>query len=581
MTRMYRLMLLAARSRRAQLLTALRASVLGSVAQAAAYVVLIGLIAELAGPHPDSRTAWSWFGGFLLFYAVEAAMRLRELAFQYTDWARTTSDTRLALGEKMRSMPLRELEKRSAGDLSAVVGGNVTTAAMSVSQVAFMFLQAAIVPTLVTASILVIDWRVGLVLLCALPAAIPFVRGLQSRSNSSFREANQADALASSRIVEYVQGLPVLRATGRVGRESARLDDALRAQSETMSRGQRSLTLPSIAADVAMQIGVILAVALGAALVFDANLSAPLLAALAVAALKMSEPLTNAMSMLAVFELSEAALKRIGDLMDVQSLPVRKAGTRLRRFDIEFDGVTFGYTGKPVLKNVALKIPERSMTALVGPSGSGKTTLTKLITRYDDPTSGTVRIGGVDLRDVEPTEIYRHVSVVFQDVYLFDDTIRANIAMARPGASDAEVEAAARAAHVHEFVTRLPQGYDTVVGEIGGRLSGGERQRVSIARAILKDAPIVLLDEPTAALDSLSELAVQRAIDALVRDKTVIVIAHRLSTVVAADQIAVVDAGAVVECGTHSELLVARGRYADMWNAHTRARPSTAGAPRK
>jgi ATP-binding cassette subfamily B protein IrtB len=575
MRRLYRLMLLAAGSRRSRFLTALRASVVGSLAQAGAYVVLIGLIVELAGPSPDAARAWTWFAVFLVLYAVEAAMRLRELAFQYSDWAEIMSDTRLALGDRMRSMPLRELEKRSAGDLGSVIGANVTTASMGVSQVAFMFLQAAIVPIVVTAALLVIDWRLGLVLLCAVPAAIPFVRRLQRRSNTAFASANEADATASSRIVEYVQGLPVLRATGQVGVASQRLDDALRAQSDTMSRGQKSLSVPAIAADVAMQVAVVLTVAVGAALVFDVALSAPLLAAVTVTALKMSEPLTNAMSMLLVFELSEASLRRIGDLMSVRPLPVGDPGVRLQSFDIEIDEVSYAYGGdEPVLDRVSLTIPERSMTALVGASGSGKSTLTKLITRYDDPMQGSVRIGGVDLRDVEPTEIYRHVSVVFQDVYLFDDTIRANIAMGRPQATDDEVEAAARAANVHGFVSRLPHGYDTRVGEIGGQLSGGERQRVSIARAILKDAPIVLLDEPTAALDSHSERAVQSAIDALVRNKTVLVIAHRLSTVVAADLIAVMDDGAVVERGRHAELLAADGRYAALWAAHTRTTSS-------
>jgi ATP-binding cassette subfamily B protein len=184
----------------------------------------------------------------------------------------------------------------------------------------------------------------------------------------------------------------------------------------------------------------------------------------------------------------------------------------------------------------------------------------------------------VDLRTVDPGEIYRHVSVVFQDVYLFDDTIRANIAMGRPGATDAEVEAAARAANVHAFVERLPHGYETRVGEIGGALSGGERQRISIARAILKDAPIVLLDEPTAALDAESEVAVQQAIDALVADRTVIVIAHRLSTVVGADQILVLAVGRIAERGRHAELLAAGGRYARMWEAQTRARHWRVGA---
>lgn len=572
MRRLYRLMLLAAGSRRDRFVAALRASVVGSVAQAAAYATLIGLLYELSRPSVDAGAAWTWFAAFLALYAVEASMRLRELRFQYEDWATVMSDVRLALGERLRSMPLRDLEKRAAGDLSAVVGGNVAYATMGSSQVAFLFLQTVIVPVVLVVVMVVVDWRVGLVLLASMLAALPLVRRLQRRSGAGFRAVNEADARAASRIVEYVQGLPVLRAAGQAGESSPRLDAALREQTATMSAGQRSLTLPGIAVTTAVQAGIVVAVAVGAALVFDARLDAALLAALAVAAVKLAEPLANATSMIAVFELSEASLERIGEVMDAEPLPAGDAAARIERFDVAFDGVGFGYDdGDRVLDDVSFTVGERTLTALVGPSGSGKSTIAKLITRYDDPQAGAIRIGGTDLRDLDPAEIYRHVAVVFQDVYLFDDTIAANIAMARPGAGRDEIEAAARAAHVHEFVSRLPHGYDTRVGEIGGALSGGERQRVSIARAILKDAPIVLLDEPTAALDSESELAVQQAVDALVRQKTVLVIAHRLSTVVAADQILVVDAGRIVERGTHAGLLAEEGRYAAMWAAQSRA----------
>ncbi|MFE5856176.1 ABC transporter ATP-binding protein [Streptomyces sp. NPDC056500] len=575
MKRLFRLMMIAAGSRGERFLASLRASLLGSLAQAAAYGVLIGLIHELAQPDIDSTTAWTWFLAFLLLYTLEALCRLGELRFQYEDWARVMSDLRLGLGEKLRAMPLRELEKRSAGDLSTLVGGNVAYASMGASHIAFLFVQAVVVPVVVVLIVLVVDWRVGLVLLATLPAALPFVRGIQRRAGTGLRATNTADGAAASRIVEYVQGLPVLRAAGQVGESSRRLDAALKHQTHVMSESQKSLTTPSIIAIAAVQLAIVAAVAVGAALVLDANLSAPLLAALAVAAVKLAEPLVTATTMIAVFELSEASLERIQEVMESEPLPVGDPEARIDRFDIAFEDVEFHYhpdDPEPVLDRISFTLPARSLTALVGPSGSGKTTISKLITRYADPDSGTIRIGGTDLRQVAPTEIYRHVAVVFQDVYLFDDTIRANIAMARRDATDDEVEAAARAANVHEFVSRLPRGYDTRVGEIGGALSGGERQRVSIARAILKDAPIVLLDEPTAALDSGSEVAVQQAIDALVAHKTVLVIAHRLSTVTGADQILVIDGGRVAERGTHTELLTAQGRYADMWAAQTGAR---------
>lgn len=221
---------------------------------------------------------------------------------------------------------------------------------------------------------------------------------------------------------------------------------------------------------------------------------------------------------------------------------------------------------------MSFTIPAGTLTALVGPSGSGKTTITKMIMRYADPQSGTVKIGGIDLPHISQENLMKNISVVFQDVYLFDDTILNNIRMGNPDASDEQVKDAAKKAFCHAFIRRLPDGYDTQVGDIGGALSGGEKQRISIARAILKDAPIVMLDEPTAALDTESEVAVQKAIDTLVTDKTVIVIAHRLSTVAGAANILVVENGELVEQGNHTALMAGQGRYFSMWSAQQRVK---------
>ncbi|MEV7028449.1 ABC transporter ATP-binding protein, partial [Kitasatospora sp. NPDC093558] len=220
------------------------------------------------------------------------------------------------------------------------------------------------------------------------------------------------------------------------------------------------------------------------ALALDTRLSPALVVAVVVTAARFAEPLGLAATMTKLFELSEAALRRVDEVLAVQPLPTAPGGSRPTAFDLRFENATFTYDGQrePTLDGVDFTVPERSLTALVGPSGSGKTTVTKLISRYADPQTGTIRLGGTDLRTLEPDEVLRHIAVVFQDVYLFDDTIRANIALARPDATDAEIEAAARAANAHDFVSRLPAGYGTRVGEIGSALSGGERQRISIAR---------------------------------------------------------------------------------------------------
>ncbi|UMP01310.1 ABC transporter ATP-binding protein [Amycolatopsis sp. EV170708-02-1] len=572
MKRIWQLMMLAAGRYRAQYVSSVRISLLASLVQAGAYASLIPLLAALAAQPVRHGEAWLWLGVFVVCYLIEAVLRSRELGFQHGQWAEVLADVRLRLGRKLRTMRQRDLEERASGDLTSLVGGTVVNATSGISTAGLLFLQFVTVPVVLLVVILLVDWRLGVVLAISTPFAIGFVRRIQSRGGTGMRRLEAADADASARVVEYVQGLPVLKAAGQVGAASDRLRRALTTQGTVMSQAQKGLMWPGLLASSAVQIGIVAMVALGAGLALDADLSVPVLLAVVAGAVRFAEPLATASQMTVVFEMTDAALARVGEVLEAEPLPVAEPAAKISAFDISFDDVSFGYGTKPVVRELTFSVPERSLTALVGPSGSGKTTITRLLTRYADPDGGRIRIGGSDLRQVEPAEIFRHVSVVFQDVYLFDDTIRENIAMARPNATDAEIEAAARAANVVDFIDRLPRGYDTRVGEIGGALSGGERQRISIARAILKDAPIVLLDEPTAALDTESEVAVQEAIDALVTDKTVIVIAHRLTTVVGADQILVLDEGRITERGTHTELLTAGGRYAGMWNAQTDAR---------
>ena len=575
MKRILRLMLTASGPYAPQFRATLRVSLAATVLQSAAYAGFVPLLAELSRDDVRTDRAWGWVALLVALVAAEAALRVREMAFTYDYWHLVTGSTRLRLGAALRAMPQQELNRRAAGDLTQVVGGNATTAATAVSSLAALFVQLVTVPAVLGVVVLALDWRLGLVLVAGTCAALPLVRQIQRRSGSGFREVDAAEGETAARIVEYVQGLPVLKATGQAGADSPRLLPVLARQRHTQAATNRSAALPVAGAQLIVQLALVALVSLGAALVLDARLTPATLLAVTVAAARFAEPLSLAAVMTKLFELSEAALARIDDVLSVRPLPVTAGGQPPTSFDIRFDHVTFTYDGQsePTLRDADFAVPERSLTALVGPSGSGKTTLTRLISRYADPQQGTVRIGGIDLTALEPDAVLKHIAVVFQDVYLFDDTIRANIALARPDATDTDIEEAARAAGIHDFVQTLPDGYATRVGEIGSALSGGERQRISIARAFLKDAPIVLLDEPTAALDSTSETVVQEAIDRLVDGKTVVVVAHRLSTVVGADQILVVEDGRITQRGTHTELLEdPEGRYARMWAAQAAAR---------
>ena len=283
----------------------------------------------------------------------------------------------------------------------------------------------------------------------------------------------------------------------------------------------------------------------------------------------MAEALTPYISLYHLIGQGKISAERIIEVLDAPVLPVLAPPQTPQDAGVCFEHVSFRYLGrsKNALTDISFTAPAGSLTALVGGSGCGKTTLIRLIMRYADPQQGRILIGGSDIRALTQEDLMRQISVVFQDVYLFDDTIANNIRLGKADASDAEIEAAARTARCHDFIMAMPEGYQTRVGDIGGKLSGGEKQRISIACALLKNAPIIILDEPTAALDTESEVAVQQAIDALVQDKTVIVITHRLSTISGAQQIIVLSGGQVAESGTHSELLTQNGVYRRLWQA--------------
>ena len=287
--------------------------------------------------------------------------------------------------------------------------------------------------------------------------------------------------------------------------------------------------------------------------------------------LTIYEPVLTLFTFIADFSRTRRSGERIQALFQERPLPEPEVSQTPQGTDITFEHVSFAYGEKEVLHDISLQFPARSVTALVGPSGSGKSTVTRLAARFWDVTGGAVRLGGVDVRDMRTDEILGRISVVFQDVYLFHDSIEANIRMGKPDATMEEIIKAAKAAACHDFIMALPDGYQTVVGEGGSTLSGGEKQRISIARALLKDAPIVLLDEATASLDPENEVLIQQAISALVAEKTVIVIAHRLQSIMSADNILVLEDGRVAESGTHEQLLAAGRIYANLWAEQSRA----------
>lgn len=545
---------------------------------------------HVAGGWSALQSALPWLTAFTALSLAALTLRWRAQWFDYGGLQADAIDRlRTRLGERLRRMPLLRLQQKRTGEMGATLLGNVDEGLNYTITIATLMTQAFITPFAAALGALLWDWRLGLAMLLVFPAILPLYRWRRPVFSRSMRALAEANARCNGDILEYAQGLAVMRAARCTGARAARLQESFLKLERMQALGQKKGFKPNLLIHSVVELALLLAMAAGVTWVTQGALDAAMLAAVAVMLARFGEPLSTFVSMTAIIELIETGLERANALLAAPSLPQTAPAQTPVTFDIAFEDIDFAYTdvhanpavdatppdalpAPPVLQGFCARLPARSMTALVGPSGGGKTTITRLLMRHADPQAGCVRIGGVDVRAIAPETLNRLISVVFQDVYLFDDSVLANIRMARPEASEDEVRAAARAAQCLEFIESLPQGWRARIGEIGSRLSGGERQRISIARALLKNAPIVVLDEPTAALDTESELAVQRAIETLVRDRTVIVIAHRLSTIVGAQQILVIDQGRALEAGTHAELLAADGRYAALWRAQQSAK---------
>ncbi|MBN3154583.1 ABC transporter ATP-binding protein, partial [Pectobacterium brasiliense] len=511
-----------------------------------------------------------WLGLMTFLSLLTLALRWYGQGFEYRgQLAAATHELRMRLGEQLRSMPLTTLQSARAGDINALLLGSVDENLNYMLAIVNQLLLAIVTPVVIALVMLMVEWRLGVSLLLIFPAIALLYRWRRPAFAHTMQALAEANQQTSADIVEYVQGLAVLRTSCQQAERTSALRQRFQHLQQIQTSAHRSGAKPGAVVASVVELGLQGVLILGISGVVVGAWDIAIVAAMMVIVVRFSEPLATFVSYTAVLELINTALRRIDDLLAIEPLPVHQPVDVPLTYAVTFEQVSFRYANEAeaVFDSVDIALPEKGMTALVGPSGSGKTTITRLLMRHADPQRGHVCIGGVDIRHIPTREVNRLISVVFQDVYLFDDSVLANIRMARPDASDAEVERAAEAAQCLDFIQRLPQGWQTRLGDIGGRLSGGERQRISIARALLKDAPIVILDEPTAALDTESELAVQRAIDRLVQDKTVIVIAHRLSTIVGAHRILVVENGGISQQGTHNELLHAEGRYRALWNA--------------
>ncbi|GGS29442.1 ABC transporter ATP-binding protein [Actinokineospora fastidiosa] len=541
-------------------------SVAASVAGGLAYVVLVPLLRALFAE--DMTTAWLWAGVLAAACAAYSVLTVWTTGVGVALGIDLLRETHRRIGDHTAALPLAWFGPERTGALGRMAGRGAMDVAMVPARLVRPLVSAVVTPLTLVVAMVLFDWRMGVALLVCVPVVAGGARALAAMVGRGEAAEHAATAAACDRVVEFARHQAVLRSAGRTA------DSTERALREQHAARRRSLFGGSVGAAVfllVLQLALTAILAWGTYLALGGGLRVVELIALLVLAARSVDPLVQAGELSAVLRVATEAVRRMTDLLTTPTLPEPARPAAPADASIEFDHVTFGYDGTPVLRDVSFTVPAGTTTAIVGASGAGKTTVTRLVARFADPDDGAVRIGGRDLRELGTAVVLDHVSVVFQQVYLFDDTLWENIRVGRPDADDAEIERAARMARVDEIVRRLPRGWDTPVGEGGAALSGGERQRVSIARALLKDAPVVLLDEATAALDAENEAAVRDALDALGRDRTVLVVAHRLATIAAADQILVMGSGTVVERGAHDDLLAAGGAYARLWASRERA----------
>ncbi|MEQ3550302.1 ABC transporter ATP-binding protein [Pseudonocardia nematodicida] len=542
------------------------------VLQGVATVLLVPFLeALLAG---DTAGAWAWTG--VLLVAVAAACVVYHVqAMRGFAVALVVLETMHArLGDHVSSLPLGWFSGERVGRLSRLVTGGTMMVAGLFAHLMTPLVVAIATPATIVLAMLLFDWRLALATLVCVPLLyLAFTRAARWVGRGDELD-DAAAVVAGNRVVEFARTQRVLRAFGRGTAGHPPLEEAIAAQQRAGRRSVWLATAGIVAGGFAVQVAFSALILTGAYLALGGALDPVRMVALVALAARFTGPLAEVGDHAGVVRIARNDLRRLVAVLSEPPLPEPAASApRPAPGTVELDRVTFGYDpDTPLLREVSLTIPPRSTLALVGASGSGKTTVTRLIARFADTGSGTVRVGGADVRDQTTEDLMAQLALVFQDVYLFDGTLEENVRLGRPGASATELAEAARLAGVTEIVERLPDGWATRVGEGGTSLSGGERQRVSIARALLKDADVVLLDEATAALDPENERVFTDSMRALARRSTVLVIAHRLDTVTAADRIVVLDGGRVVEQGTHDELLARGGRYAAFRETRRRAR---------
>ena len=470
-------------------------------------------------------------------------------------------ERRLEAGERLKKAPMGYYSEKNLGEIQMILTTDMNALESSAMSVVENILGSLIYAAICTLVLLLFNWKIGLITLAGLAIGMILLNVIQNGAEKAMPMRFHAQEEMTERTLEFVQGNMVMRLFGTGQDGLNRVKEVFQKKQKADIHLENSAIWPINFYKYVFRLASCGVVLIAALLYVQQEMSFPICVMFLFAAFLVYSQMDGLASNIALLRIVDNSLEQVESVLHIPKMPGNEAVNKIQNYDIELQNISFGYDKRPIIQDVSLKIPERSVTAIVGPSGSGKTTLCNLIARFWDVQKGAILIGGKNVKDIEPDELMKLMSIVFQNVYLFHDTIENNIKFGRPDATHEAVVEAARRACCHDFIEKLPNAYQTVIGEGGSTLSGGEKQRISIARAILKDAPIVILDEATSSVDPENQHILLTAINELTKGKTLIIIAHRLSTIRNADQIVVLDGGRIVQQGTHKTLIQQDGVY--------------------
>lgn len=475
---------------------------------------------------------------------------------------------RQEITEKLSKVPMGYIEDTSSGKFKTVIVDTVEKIELPLAHMIPELTSNLLIPICLTIYFFMLDWRLALIALATIPIGLICYMGMMIDYETRYGRVLKAGKNMDATIVEYINGIEVIKMFNQSARSYKKYIDSVEENSKSKIEWFKKTNGFYIIAISIMPTSLVGVLPLGTYLYMNGSISIPVLITCIILSMSLIKPLIQALEYTDSLAMVDSTVKEIADILQVEEMKRPQYRKDTKNNTITFDNVSFAYDEVQVLKNISFSTIPSGITAIVGPSGSGKSTIAKLIASFWEADQGSIKLGDVDVKELPLAQIMDTTSYVSQDNFLFNLSIRENIRLGNKKATDKEVEIAAKKASAHEFIMTLPKGYDTNVGDAGGKLSGGERQRIAIARAILKDAPIVLLDEATAFTDPENENRIQNSINQLIKDKTLIVIAHRLSTIINADQIIVMNNGQVEGIGDHISLLKSCKLYKDLWEAH-------------